>query len=386
MNSEQLVKVHAEVVGSLDKTDSEFIFTYSSKENQDNFISLTMPVRAKSYSHNKLHPIFEMHLPEGYLLSVIKKHISKLVDTDDIGLLKFMASSVRGRVSYFSKHKTLQTDLELNDLLRPANPNLFKELVDRFALTTPLSGVQPKVLAQVKDKATLQLEDYIVKSWGDDYPQLALNEYLCMQAVKSAGIVVPEFYLSDDDKLFIMKRFDVAKDGGFFGFEDMCVLQARQRDDKYKGSYEKVAKTIAQFTSKQNKNKALEQFFKITVMNYLLQNGDGHLKNFGLLYKDAQNVDLAPAYDIVCTTAYIKNDIPALMLAGSKRWHNQEALIEFGVNACTLNKKQAKALFLQCLDGIKIMESLITIRLKTEKEAEKINLLNHLSKVAKKVL
>jgi hypothetical protein len=74
------------------------------------------------------------------------------------------------------------------------------------------------------------------------------------------------------------------------------------------------------------------------------------------------------------------------MLAGSKRWHNQEALIEFGVNACTLNKKQAKALFLQCLDGIKIMESLITIRLKTEKEAEKINLLNHLSKVAKKVL
>ncbi len=43
MNSEQLVKVHAEVVGSLDKTDSEFIFTYSSKENQDNFISLTMP-------------------------------------------------------------------------------------------------------------------------------------------------------------------------------------------------------------------------------------------------------------------------------------------------------------------------------------------------------
>jgi len=140
-----------------------------------------------------------------------------------------------------------------------------------------------------------------------------------MQSVKAAGIVVPEFYLSGDDKLFIMKHFDVAKDGGFFGFEDMCVLQARQRDDKYKASYEKVAKTITQFTSKQNKNKLLEQFFKITIMSYLLQNGDGHLKNVGLLYKDTENIDLAPAYDIVCITAYIKNDIPALMLAASKR-------------------------------------------------------------------
>jgi len=54
-------------------------------------------------------------------------------------------------------------------------------------------------------------------------------------------------------------------------------------------------------------------------MSYLLQNGDGHLKNVGLLYKDTENIDLAPAYDIVCITAYIKNDIPALMLAASKR-------------------------------------------------------------------
>jgi hypothetical protein len=34
-----------------------------------------------------LHPIFEMHLPEGYLLSIIKK-FSKLIDTDDFGSLQ----------------------------------------------------------------------------------------------------------------------------------------------------------------------------------------------------------------------------------------------------------------------------------------------------------
>ena len=53
-----------------------------------------MPVHQKPYIHNKLHPIFEMHLPEGYLLSIIKKHFSKFAKTDDFGLLNIMVSSI----------------------------------------------------------------------------------------------------------------------------------------------------------------------------------------------------------------------------------------------------------------------------------------------------
>lgn len=44
-----------------------------------------MPVRAKSYDLPYLMPIFEMHLPEGYLLSLIKKHFAKITTTDDFG-------------------------------------------------------------------------------------------------------------------------------------------------------------------------------------------------------------------------------------------------------------------------------------------------------------
>jgi len=37
-------------------------------------------------------------------------------------------------------------------------------------------------------------------------------------------------------------------------------------------------------------------------MDYLLFNGDAHLKNFGLLFtKDFQQIYLSPAYDVVCT-------------------------------------------------------------------------------------
>ncbi|TYL46860.1 HipA N-terminal domain-containing protein [Marinomonas sp. IMCC 4694] len=91
-------------VACLAKESDEFLLNYSSND-PSYFVSLTMPVRAKSYSSNQLFPIFEMHLPEGYLLSVIKKHFSKLAPTDDFGLLALLADRVQGRLSYGSDLK-----------------------------------------------------------------------------------------------------------------------------------------------------------------------------------------------------------------------------------------------------------------------------------------
>lgn len=340
--------------GELIKEKSEYVFSYKS-QNEDDFVSLTMPVRAKSWSRKNLHPIFEMHLPEGYLLSVIKKHFSKLTKTDDFGLLKLLFASIKGRITYESESENVVNPLGLDDLLHSKNEELFDELVSRFALNSPISGVQPKVLAQVKNKATLRFESYIVKSWGEEYEELALNEFLCMEVVKEAGVRVPEFYISDDRKLFIMKRFDIKDDGGYLGFEDMCVLNAKQRDEKYEGTCEQIAKTIKTFVSEANKKEALRDFYKMIVLNYLLKNGDAHLKNFGLIYDDINNITLAPAYDVVTTTVYIKNDVPALHLQGSKKWWSEKYLLDFGVQTCNLSLKEAKELYKTCVnakDGI----------------------------------
>ena len=378
VNSTNLaVFVDSQLTGELVKTPDEFVFNYSSKE-PSRFISLTMPVRAKSYVHPVMHPIFEMHLPEGYLLAIIKKHFAKLTATDDFGLLMLLSASVRGRIHYSADLRERGDVLSLDDLLHPKGATLFDELVSRFALKSPLSGVQPKVLAQIENKATLKVDDYIVKAWGEDYPELAINEYFCMRAVMAAGIAVPTFYLSDDDRYFIMNRFDLLDSGDALGFEDMCVLQAKKRDDKYSGSYEQIAKTIKTFTSARYKNSSLQQFFKMVVMNNLLQNGDAHLKNFGLLYRSIDQVWLAPAYDVVSTTAYIKSDIAALNLLGSKRWHNRKNLIRFGLEACDLSAKQAKNLFDECLNAMEVMGVEVRIRLDKEANIEKQKVLKHL--------
>ena len=350
MKDNLLVKIDNKQSGTLSFENNEYIFSYDTKNNND-FVSLTMPVRNKSWDSKLLHPIFEMHLPEGYLLSIIKKHFSKFTKTDDFGLLKLMSPSIKGRVSYETTNKDDNKPLILDDILHSSNEKLFDELVDRFALNSPISGVQPKVLATIKNKATLKLEEYIVKSWGDEYPQLALNEYICMSIVKKANISVPEFYISDDKKLFIMKRFDIKEDGSYLGFEDMCVLQAKNRDDKYEGTYEQIVKTIKTFVSSKHKKEALENFYKMTVINFLVQNGDAHLKNFGLVYDGIDNINLAPAYDVVSTTMYIKNDIPALHLLGSKKWWKEKYLLQFGVEVCDLNKCEAKGLYDECVNA-----------------------------------
>ncbi|MFA6788784.1 MAG: type II toxin-antitoxin system HipA family toxin [Arcobacteraceae bacterium] len=342
------VKVDSKTAGVLLFEENEYIFSYKTEDKKE-FISLTMPVRAKSWNSKNLHPLFEMHLPEGYLLSIIKKHFSKFTKTDDFGLLKLMSPSIKGRVSYEQDLKIELKPLILDDLLHSSNEKLFDELVSRFALNSPISGVQPKVLAQIENKATLKLEDYIVKSWGEEYPELALNEYLCMRVVQKANVCVPEFYLSQDRKLFIMKRFDIKEDNTYLGFEDMCVLFGKNRDDKYEGTYEQIAKTIKTFVSPKYKKESLENFFKMIVINFLLKNGDAHLKNFGLIYDDISNIKLAPAYDVVTTTVYIKNDIPALYLLGSKKWWKEKQLLKFGIEFCDLTAKEVKELYELCV-------------------------------------
>lgn len=366
------------LAGSVSNTHDEVVFSYSSRCERD-FVSLTMPVRHKSYVSHRLLPIFEMHLPEGYLLSVIKKHFSKLTTTDDFGLVCLLSDNVAGRLSYSSESSS-SSHLSLDEVLHSQRENLFAHLVERFALSSSVSGVQPKVLAVLQDKASLQLSHYIVKSWGEDYPHLALNEWLCMQTIKKAGLEVPEFYLSDDERFLVMKRFDITEQGGYLGFEDFCVLQAKSRDEKYTGSYEQLAKSIATFVSPKYRNKALLDYFKTMVLNQWLQNGDAHLKNFGVVYSSASDIRLAPIYDVVSTTAYIKEDIQALTLLGSKRWRDEAHLERFAIEHCQLTLKQTRQAVAECLQAILWLQSELAALQKQEGQAEsRSELLCHFS-------
>ena len=353
------VFVNTSLCGRLAQEEGQYVFNYD--EDTEELVSLTMPVRSASWTSKSLHPIFQMNMPEGALREAIKNHFSKIEKMDEMGFLKIIGPYVLGRVK-FEEIISSDTNLSLEEILRSPKENLFEELMDRFALRSGVSGVQPKLLLSAQNKTTMRFEHYIVKSWQKEYQQLALNEYFCMRAIVNAGLETPEFYLSDDLSLFIMKRFDVKEDNSYFGFEDMCVLTGRGTDEKYDGSYEEIVRVIKDVISPQHRKEAVKTFFTALVMNYFLQNGDGHLKNYGILYEnDYEDARLAPIYDVITTTLYIKNDIPALRLADAKLWWKEKTYKTFGKLSCSLSNKEYEGIIETCQNAIGVTKREIDI-------------------------
>lgn len=342
--------------GMLSSANLDYLFvcdpsSYHPIEQAGCAVSLTMPVRAQPYqSPSQLHPIFQMNLPEGYLLERLRNLLAKNSPLDPMLLLSSAAGEAAiGRVFVGGQIAPQPPEGEdLRSLLSyQGAEGLFESLFQKYLRRGALSGVQPKVLvpeqALALDKATMNTHELIVKSGLEAYPGLAINEYVCMTAVAAAGIPVPEFFLSDDRRLFVMRRFDRLPNGTPLGFEDMAVLMGLGAHQKYDRSYEAIAHTIELFTTGRNTQRSLAQLFDMVVVSCILGNGDAHLKNFGLLYADADGADatLAPAFDIVNTTCYIQDDSLALMLGGSKGLYQASLhLLDFAAK-CRIPKKVA---------------------------------------------
>jgi serine/threonine-protein kinase HipA len=178
-----------------------------------------------------------------------------------------------------------------------------------------------------------------------------------MRAVAHAGLETPTFYLSDDLSLFVMKRFDVDEGDRYLGFEDMCVLTGRGTEEKYDGSYEEIARVIKDVVAPPYRKKALASLFGAVVMNHLLQNGDGHLKNYGILYEnDYHDVRLAPIYDVITTTVYIQNDIPALRLQDAKLWWKEKTYRAFAKRSYELSNQEYNTIIHACQNAIALTQ------------------------------
>jgi serine/threonine-protein kinase HipA len=182
-----------------------------------------------------------------------------------------------------------------------------------------------------------------------------------MSAAKQAGLSVPEFHLSENGGLFIMRRFDLGPGGESLGFEDMCTLQALGTAQKYTGSYERVARSIRAFVSGEHLMAAREQFFASLILSVAVRNGDAHLKNFGVLYPFPEGpVTIAPVYDVVTTAAYLRHDVPALTLQGSKKWWPRKALEHFAQAHLSLPIGTIREIFQRIADAVSDTRRLVS--------------------------
>lgn len=345
-------------------------FAYDPSAPPDRAVSVTMPTRVQSYdSKFGLLPIFEMNLPEGALRERLTRRFAKATGTfDDFDLLGIVGRTQIGRIRYSGLDESLSEAVpfqSIDEVLRARRDGgLFDYLLDQFATHSGLSGVQPKVMIRARDgklsdgkirqSPSIQSATHIVKFWeAEEFPELAANEYYCLQVARSLGLSVPQFMLSDDGGALVIERFDLVDDR-YVGFEDFCVLNALGAADKYKGGYEtRIFKRMGEFVAPPEAPQALEDLFRLFVLNCAIRNGDAHLKNFGVTYDKIEGpIRMAPIYDLVTTWAYIPRDPMALTLDGSTHWPDRAALIRLAQIRSDLGQKKAEALIAATADAM----------------------------------
>jgi serine/threonine-protein kinase HipA len=89
-------------------------------------------------------------------------------------------------------------------------------------------------------------------------------------------------------------------------------------EDKYKSSYEKIAKAIMNYSAVPRLD--LVNFWEIVLFSWLTGNSDMHLKNFSLIGPDNDGFQLAKAYDLLSVHLVMPEDKEelALTLNGKK--------------------------------------------------------------------
>jgi serine/threonine-protein kinase HipA len=308
--------------------NANFVFNYDPDVTKEKQVSITMRNRPESYSRGALFPIFEMNLPEGYVRHYVVERLRKHAVIDDLLFLALSADRGIGRLSYKTAQLNIGTPetIELDSILKSeTGDEFFRDLVETYLLDTTVgvSGIQPKVVVP-EQRGHLALPSLIIKSGNAEYPNIALNEHICMSIAKEAGLRTPDFWISDDHQLFVMRRFDILDSGERLGMEDFSVLTGKSGERKYEGKYESLLRAANLYAVD------VSEMYEQIVLSLIVGNGDAHLKNFAVIYDDVTGpFSLSPLYDVVCTRAY-GDETTALSINKSREYPNRVYLEKLG--------------------------------------------------------
>jgi len=279
-----------------------------------------------------------------------------------------------------------------------------QELAPRMSI----SGVQDKISLQLNGKKLDPTDidgQYILKPVPsailDNPEDIVPNEHLSM-LISSQVFGIPTAQcgiipFKDGELAYIVKRFDYASDGTKLDQEDFASVLNRNEETegieyKYSGSYELIANEIKRVIPASLLE--LESFYSRVLLNYLIGNGDAHLKNFSI-YRlfDREDYILTPNYDLLYTKYHIKETVGemALDLFEDESTKAYEAIgyysmQDFDVFAQVLGlpNKRVKKIFQNVFDSVGKIEDLVNRSFLSEKG--KIDYLdNYISRLERRV-
>ena len=246
-----------------------------------------------------------------------------LDEDDSFGLLSALGENLPGAVTLTPTTSALEPSRPAAD--KPTTSATADDGVLRFSL----AGAQWKLSARSSGRGLTTTAAsggtaYIAKFHAPEYPALPQCEFATMNWARAAGLQVPSFELrsvadfdaipaglpTGDGSVFVTERFDRRSDGRVHMEDFGQILDRPPGDAQYHGCYEEIAAVLRWIAPE-----SATEFLKLIVFNVLCGNGDAHLKNFSVVYRDGRNAALSPAYDLVSTIQYFARGQEAMALS-----------------------------------------------------------------------
>jgi len=280
-------------------------------------------------SHHRLAPWFSNLLPEkgGPLRDIMARQFGVHADREFF-MIAGLGHDLPGALTVLSADGT---DLPDPPPVESTDPTPLESMHLKFSL----AGVQLK-LSMLRDQRGLTFPasgmggNWIVKLPFHHLHQVPENEFSMMTWLKESGVDVPTIELLPAErihgipdgliepgtKVFAIERFDRTPLGPHHT-EDFAQIFDVYPEQKYQhANYESIGRVLLNLAGEE----AVREFVRRLVAIVLMGNGDAHLKNWSVCYRDQFRAELSPAYDFVSTVAYkqFQNDTLALNLDRSK--------------------------------------------------------------------
>ena len=352
------------LAGKLKQHHGKITFTYTLDYIIKSYhipLSISMPFRERSYEENIAESFFAGLLPEGEVLNKLARDL-QISPKNTFRLLEKIGGDCAGAIALFPetkqppRHEVNFVWMTKDDLASKLEAiKLHPFLASQSNIRLSLAGAQDKLPLCIVDDNRFAMGSglattHILKSPinMNGITESVFNEYFCMQLALLCDILVaptqiiwikeiPYLAIWRYDRT-IMKGTMASYAMGFPYFitrlhqEDFCQALTIHPNQKYQSEGGPSFKECINLLEKYTKNPVLNVwlFIRVVIFNYIIGNSDAHGKNFSLLYEDS-GCYLAPAYDLLCTTAYSSLNQKMAMKIGStydwrfvrlEHWHS----------------------------------------------------------------
>lgn len=323
------VYLYGDRIGTLQPgtgTDFTFVYTEAVVERagpEAIVLSHSLPVRAEPFDPAATRAYFEGLLPESGRREELARELQVSIH-DSYALLARVGRDCAGAVVVVPEGETLRdaktgvewlSDERLQELIDelPRRPLGVTRASGKLRLS--LAGVQRK-LALVRDEGGRfgepigdEPSTHLIKpQFGDEYPDLAVNEMFCMAVADRIGLdaAKTELMTISGRPCLVSSRFDRTEQQESvirLHQEDLCQALSVPTNLKYEANSGPGFRHFHRLLTEIGRGGDISSMVRSAVLNFVLGNSDAHGKNFAIVFT-REGRRLAPLYDIVSTAVY----------------------------------------------------------------------------------